>query len=722
VLIRDAAPVRLPGYQSTDRLREGPQRALRSWHERNVLPMNTIALRAALAACVAFSLTTGLAHAELPLPPQTCIAGADTICSPNAHGDILQSPAVYLVFWGWNCSTGFVCNNQYNLNDNNSSIYALESMFLDVSSDNGLLLGHNGVGGTRWLNREAQYSGTLYGGNNTKAPFSNQYGLFQGEYFDDTDTYADLNAIQGENLTYGFEQLQQTVWNSAVHFGVQNNPNAIIYIARPPNAQAPQGYCAYHNALQVASNITFPVVYVDFDYNGLSSGGPCYTDCTSGSMCEVTAAAGHELIEAITDPQGQSANDQGYANWSDPSPAPETGDLCQTSNSVHTLAVQPSNNLWGPAYKNVALPQGVDDAVDGGACAYARATHSDVFVLGSLQTPAHVFRQTQDESQGSIGGDATWHDWGLLGGSKQLASAPTAASWAPGRVDVFAWDRSVPSQMVHGWVDSTNSACPGPDMPCTNSFGPLTSDRSWNPVWTDPVAVSWGPGRLDLFTVGCSAASFCNTFAVFHRTWDAGTDMGWTNIGPGPMTAGGLAYGVGATADGVGTIDVFFVGSDNQTIYHGQYTEAFPYALTTPNFSGWSVWLPPQVANGQSLTWSARPAAASWLYGRVDVMMVDSTGQIWDCPGTNNNSQQQLASVGSCTLWQSPSGITFPSIRGNAGSGPSVAALGDQRLLVSARGSDGQLWMQLFDNGQNTGGWVQGTGSLLQRSVTSSSW
>lgn len=377
---------------------------------------------------------------------------------------------------------------------------------------------------------------------------------------------------------------------------------------------------------------------------------------------------------------------------------------------MHTIAVQPDNNKWGAPYKNATLPQAVNDGIANGRCAFARATHSDVFAFGT-GTPAHVFRFQQDEVQASPS-EVTSSDWGTFGSAGTLVSGVSAASWAPGRLDAFAWDNSVPANLVHAYVDSTSSVCPGPGSPCTDSFGPLTADRSWNPVNSDPAVVSWGPGRLDLFAVGCSAASRCGTYSVFQRTWDVGFDSAWVNRGP-TSSLGGISYGVAATVNSVGGIDVFIVSTDNQQILHAQYQEQQPYALTSPTFSAWSTWLTAIFVNGQALNWRARPAAASWIFGRLDVVMVDVNGGIWDCPGSDTNAQ------GICTSVNSPTGVTFLS---GKNAGPSVTALGNDRLLYSATGSDGGLWVQEYDYGQNTGGWIRVATGLGTRSSSASSW
>ena len=92
------------------------------------------------------------------------------------------------------------------------------------------------------------------------------------------------------------------------------------------------------------------------------------------------------------------------------------------------------------------------------------------------------------------------------------------------------------------------------------------------------------------------------------------------------------------------------------------------------------------------------PAAASWLPNRFDVMVTTSDGRLWDC-GENPNPW-------GCSEWTPPVNVTFST------QSPGIAQLGDQRLLVAARGNDGQAYLKEWDWGQGTGGWIASGGWL----------
>ena len=83
-----------------------------------------------------------------------------------------------------------------------------------------------------------------------------------------------------------------------------------------------------------------------------------------------------------------------------------------------------------------------------------------------------------------------WSGWSSLGGS--LAGGLDASSWDSGRIDLFA--RGSDGGLIHNWYDGGRWNFWEPlGAPVTSAGGTLGSD---------PTAVSWGPGRIDVFTRG----------------------------------------------------------------------------------------------------------------------------------------------------------------------------------------------------------------------------
>ena len=104
---------------------------------------------------------------------------------------------------------------------------------------------------------------------------------------------------------------------------------------------------------------------------------------------------------------------------------------------------------------------------------------------------------------------------------------------------------------------------------------------------SDPAAVSWGPGRIDVFARGTD-------FQPHHKWYDGGWSD-WESL-----EVMGLGGGADVSSWGSGRLDVFVRGSDN-ALWHRWYD------------GGWSGW----ESLGGHLT--SDPTAVSWGRGRVDI-------------------------------------------------------------------------------------------------------
>jgi hypothetical protein len=96
--------------------------------------------------------------------------------------------------------------------------------------------------------------------------------------------------------------------------------------------------------------------------------------------------------------------------------------------------------------------------------------------------------------------NGSWSDPESLGGT--WVSGPAAASWWPGRLDVFVRGQD--------WKIHTSTYTPSGWTSWTTLSGALLFQG-------DPDAVSWGPGRIDLFADGVDGALYQKTWA--GSTW-----------------------------------------------------------------------------------------------------------------------------------------------------------------------------------------------------------
>ncbi|HWJ66757.1 MAG TPA: hypothetical protein VNT31_08775 [Nocardioides sp.] len=166
--------------------------------------------------------------------------------------------------------------------------------------------------------------------------------------------------------------------------------------------------------------------------------------------------------------------------------------------------------------------------------------------------------------------------WESLGGT--ITSDPAAASWGPGRLDVFA--RGTDTALWHRWYDGS--------WHNWESLGGILTSA--------PAVSSWSSGRLDVFVRGTDRA-------LWHKWFDNGWHD-WESLG------GGLSSGSAAASWGAGRVDVFVRGDDN--------------AL-------WHKWFDGSWHNWESLggVLTSAPGVAAWGSGRLDVVVRGTDNACW---------------------------------------------------------------------------------------------
>jgi murein DD-endopeptidase MepM/ murein hydrolase activator NlpD len=175
--------------------------------------------------------------------------------------------------------------------------------------------------------------------------------------------------------------------------------------------------------------------------------------------------------------------------------------------------------------------------------------------------------------------------WDDLGGT--LTSAPAAASWAPGRQDVFV--RGTDNALWHRWWD-------GQAWGGWESLGGVLT--------ADPAVAARAAGRLDVFVTGTDGA-------VWEKSWNGSAWSQWGRL-DGASTASAPAVAAWAPSH----LDLFVRAGDGSLIHRSW------------NGLAWSSW----ESLGGSL--GSSPAAVSWAPNRVDVFAEGSDGGLrhtwWD--------------------------------------------------------------------------------------------
>jgi serine protease len=242
--------------------------------------------------------------APTPGPSQLVFGGGSSGRGVQRH------PSVYLVFWG----------SQWNHDD---PYAAYEQRFFRG------LYGR----GDDWTTVASQYCDSVKTGTlscPTRAPHIGRPfggGVLKGVWFDDT-TFAmptDLWLLGGGAV----DSVAGEAVRAAQHFGntTASENTDVQYVINEPSGYDSLGfgfYCAYHST--VSSNFG-TLVYTDLPYqndagnSGLSCGQNAVNPGAAGRYDGVSIVAGHEFIEALTDPFPDTG-------WVDGGGA-ETGDKCQ---------------------------------------------------------------------------------------------------------------------------------------------------------------------------------------------------------------------------------------------------------------------------------------------------------------------------------------------------------------------------------------------------------
>lgn len=253
----------------------------------------------------------------------TCVG----VGTPMTYGGgaIESSPAVYIVYWGWN-------------GRDPSGQAAYQQKFFQ------------GVGGSAWNGSQTQYCNatTLLGlGCATGATHvGNPSGVLKGTWSDNT------NAVPSSPTD---ADIQAEATRAAANFGNTSagaNANA-QYIIDTPQGNSTSGFgtqwCAYHGS---ASSSYGALAYTDFPYitDGGAGCGENFVNAGSAGLLDgVSIVGGHEFAETETDTNPPSG-------WTDTAGA-ETGDKCawisvgpgastNVTLSSGTFAVQ---SLWSNA-------------------------------------------------------------------------------------------------------------------------------------------------------------------------------------------------------------------------------------------------------------------------------------------------------------------------------------------------------------------------------------
>lgn len=236
-----------------------------------------------------------------------------------------------------------------------------------------------------------------------------------------------------------------------------------------------------------------------------------------------------------------------------------------------------------------------------------------------------------------------WSGWVSLGRPPAgVNGSPGAVSWSPGRLDVFVRGNSDNKLWQ---IFSANGG-----SSWSTWFQPVGADGT---LASNPGVVSWAPNRLDVFVVGTDGN-------VYQRFWDtASWNSAWLFRGRPPV--GIAATHPSAASWAPGRMDVFVRGADNkawQTFYDN---------------GSWSSWVQPL---GNAGTATSAIEAASWGAAGSNQLAIFTRG-------TDGGVYWANYYRGGWSGW-ARIGIAGNTIEFD----PRAASRGCQQLDVVARGTD----------------------------------
>jgi len=317
-----------------------------------------IALLAAVVAAVCALASASSASADITNPkhffwaPGQAPAGTvnsaanDLIYHGGNLGDgaigVEKSPAVYLVYWGTEWSTGFT------IPDDNGTLYSSKTLQNYVNSFMA------NAGGSPWANVQTQYCRNIPAGATSCAGvpgadfITNPKHQLKGVWTDPTPVPDDIVTLGlAQNLVD--DPIAMEAMRASAHFAYDPNATYIILTPPRPVATGQPVYCGYHTQTTSIDGVGNPyriqyafIPFQNKDWPGLGSNG-CgkhFVNATSnafgnGIFDGWSIVVGHEYAEAVTDPDNFFSNQDG---WNDASGS-ENGDKC----------------AWGPETQNITL-------------------------------------------------------------------------------------------------------------------------------------------------------------------------------------------------------------------------------------------------------------------------------------------------------------------------------------------------------------------------------
>jgi hypothetical protein len=269
---------------------------------------------------------------------------------PGAIGVEIK-PAVYLIYWGTEWSTGFT------VTDANGQAFTSKQLQTYLNSF------FANVGGSPWAGVQTQYC------RNVPALTTSCAGIPGADFITNPKhqlkgTWTDPTPVPDDIVTLGLSEnlvddpIAMEAMRASAHFAY--DPQATYVVLTPPRtiATGEPVYCGYHTQTTSVDGLGNPyrlqyafIPYLNMDWPGIGTGGcgmnsvnPTSNSFGNGVFDGYSIVVGHEYSEAVTDPDNFTSIQDG---WNDDQTS-ENADKCawyHTQNITlggHSYAVQPT--------------------------------------------------------------------------------------------------------------------------------------------------------------------------------------------------------------------------------------------------------------------------------------------------------------------------------------------------------------------------------------------
>jgi hypothetical protein len=538
-------------------------------------------------------------------PERCCPTQAAGLCHPSS-GTVIQHPRIYIVYWGFGATTS-----------QDTRVHDIEMYLGGVGGKSE----GAGIPGTRWLGAISQYS------TPTQTIF-NEAGILKGIWMDDRQVpVTHTSADPSDKAFLATADVIAEVQSAVIHFGVQDQADAIVLLATGPAVPAELStrigaLVGYHESAPNGDHPTTP--FIRLPYSAMSP-----------------AILHHQLAGTVTNPRygdgfgsARPCDTVGwiadYAKTCDRGAArcagalPEIGDLADTQvvpyDNLSTVTV-PTDHVsdfdhWvsiGQLWSNEGSGPGGPPSFHAGAVS-SLAASQDVFINGSvtatkgsslLHRKVRTYPRPEDSGFVSLGTD----------GADSVGS-PVSTSWGNSatngpRTDAFVYDSNGELKWIYS-DDGENFAW--------FDLGPAPAGGTFV---GRPAVATPKPWRWDVFaTVRIGTRN-----VLYHRAWDYFENEPWSpwNDLPDPsFDPASSPSAVGWTMTDVFGLDwrleVFYLNAANDLVY--TTTSAFQGYFYAPDASMWGRW-----GNG-GFKLTGDPSVVSWTDGRLDVFVGDTGGSL----------------------------------------------------------------------------------------------